>query len=79
VAGGFLLGIRLRFHNHAPQQFATFLRFTSRQPISSGATTPAGRQKNDWGSAWESGVARQWLWWGWEEAIRRRLGFAANA
>jgi len=52
---------------------------TSRQPISAGATTSAGRAKNDWGSAWESGVARQWLWWGWEEAIRRRLGFAANA
>jgi len=25
VAGGLLLGIRLRFHNHAPQQLATFL------------------------------------------------------
>jgi len=27
VAGGLLLGIRLRFHNHAPQQLATFLAF----------------------------------------------------
>jgi len=25
VAGGLLLGIRLRFHNHAPQKLATFL------------------------------------------------------
>jgi len=25
VAGGLLLGIRLRFHHHAPQQLATFL------------------------------------------------------
>ena len=27
VAGGLLLGIRLRFHNHAPEQLATFLAF----------------------------------------------------
>jgi len=27
VAGGLLLGIRLRFHNHTPQQLATFLAF----------------------------------------------------
>jgi len=27
VAGGLLLGIRLRFHNHSPQQLATFLAF----------------------------------------------------
>jgi len=27
VAGGLLLGIRLRFHNHAPKQLATFLAF----------------------------------------------------
>ena len=27
VAGGFLLGIRLRFHNHAPQQLAIGLAF----------------------------------------------------
>jgi len=27
VAGGILLGIRLRFHNHAPQQFAIRLAF----------------------------------------------------
>jgi hypothetical protein len=27
VAGGLLLGIRLRFHHHAPQQLATFLAF----------------------------------------------------
>jgi len=25
VAGGLLLGIRLRFHNHTPQKLATFL------------------------------------------------------
>jgi len=27
VAEGLLLGIRLRFHNHAPHQLATFLAF----------------------------------------------------
>jgi len=27
VAGGLLLGIRLRFHNHTPQQLASFLAF----------------------------------------------------
>jgi len=27
VAGGLLLGIRLRFHNHTPQKLATFLAF----------------------------------------------------
>jgi len=27
MASGLLLGIRLRFHNHAPQQLATFLAF----------------------------------------------------
>ena len=27
MAGGLVLGIRLRFHNHAPKQLATFLAF----------------------------------------------------
>jgi len=47
VAGGFLLRIRLRFHNHAPQQLPNGWRFTSRQPMSSGATNSAGRAKKD--------------------------------
>ena len=33
------------------------LRFASRQPISSGSTTSAGRQKKDWGRFWEGVVA----------------------
>ena len=32
-------------------------RITSRQPMSSGATTSAGRQKKAWGRCWESVVA----------------------
>ena len=34
-------------------------RFTSKQPISSGATCSAGRAKNDWGRCWE---LLGWLW-----------------
>jgi len=47
VAGGLLLGIRLRFHHHAPQPPVGW-RFTSREPMSSGATTSAGRRRM-WG------------------------------
>ena len=32
-------------------------RITSRQPMSSGATCSAGRQKKDWGRCWEGLVA----------------------
>jgi len=45
VAGGLLLGIRLRFHNHAPQQLAIGLAFHQQEPMSSAATTSAGRAK----------------------------------
>ena len=37
-------------------------RFTSRQPMSSGATTSAGRAKKGWGRVWESMVAMGVAW-----------------
>jgi len=47
-------------------------RFTSRQPMSSGATTSAGRAKKLWGrwsgSCWE-GVVAMGVALGWLEAI----------
>jgi len=49
VAGGLALAIRLRFHNHAPQQRSLGLAFHQQKPMSSGATCSAGRQKKDWG------------------------------
>ena len=40
-------------HSNSPEGW----RFTSRQPMSSGATTSAGRQKKEWGRCWEGVVA----------------------
>ena len=51
VAGGLALAIRLCFHNHAPQQLPTYLTLEQLAPMSSGATSWAGRQKNYWGRA----------------------------
>lgn len=52
VAGSrLLLGIRLSFHNHAPQQLFLYWQFINLQPIRSGATSSAGRQKKAWGNA----------------------------
>ena len=53
-----LLGIRLRFHDHASRSSSPSGRcFTSKQPMRSGATWSAGRAKKDWGSCWEGVVA----------------------
>lgn len=46
-----LLGIRLSFHNHAPQQLFLYWQFINLQPIRSEATSCAERQKNAWGNA----------------------------
>ncbi len=37
-------------------------RFTSRQPMSVGATCSAGRAKKDWGREWEGVVAMGVAW-----------------
>jgi hypothetical protein len=52
VTGGLALAIGLRVHKSAAQQLAIGWRFTSRQPISSGATISAGRAKKDKGRCW---------------------------
>ena len=60
ACGGVVLGIRLRFHHHTPEQAPSAWRFTNLQPISSGATTSAGRRKKAWGrggKSWEGVVA----------------------
>jgi len=55
VAGGLLLVIRLRFHNHAPQQLAIRLALHQQAADQLGgdhlgrATTSAGRAKNESG------------------------------
>ena len=51
VAGGLLLGIRLRFHNHAPQKLPSGLAFHQQAADQLGATTSSGQAKKDWGSA----------------------------
>jgi hypothetical protein len=57
VAGGVVLGIRpvstITAHSSSPEGWP----FTSRQPMRSGATCSAGRQKKNWGRYWESVVA----------------------
>jgi hypothetical protein len=53
-----LLGIRHRFRDHASHSNSpSGCCFTSRQPISSGALTSAGRQKKEWRKCWEAVVA----------------------
>ena len=60
VAGRFALAIRLRFHNHSPEQLAIGLAFHYQAADHSDATTTAGRAKKAWGragSCWEVVVA----------------------
>ena len=45
-------------HSNSPEGW----RFTSRQPMSSGATSSAGRAKKDWGRCWEGVVAMGVAW-----------------
>jgi len=51
VAGGLLLGIRLRFHNHAPQQLAAFLAFHQQAADELGGDRLGGAGKEGWGGA----------------------------
>ena len=60
MAGGLLLGIRLRFHNHAPQQLHIRLAFHQQAADQLGG--------NELGGAGEEGLGEVlgWSWWLWE-------------
>ncbi len=53
MAGGVVLGIRLRFHNHAPQQRATFLAFHQQATDELGADDLGGAGEEGLGEGWE--------------------------
>ena len=63
VTGRVVLGIRFRFHNHAPEQLAIRLAFHQQTADGLGTTSSAGRAKKLWGRCWEGvvamGVARE--------------------
>ena len=54
VAGGVALAIRLRFHNHAPQQLATFLAFHQQAADQLGGNELSGAGEETLGEDWES-------------------------
>ena len=64
VAGGFALAIRLRFHNHAPHQLATFLAIHQQAADELGGDDFGGGAKKAWGSAGRAWWLREWLGWG---------------
>jgi len=49
VAGGLLLGIRLRFHNHSPQQLAIGLAFHQQAADQVGGNLLGGAGEEGWG------------------------------
>jgi len=49
VAGGVVLGIRLRFHNHAPQQLAIGLAFYQQAADELGCNLLGGAGEEGWG------------------------------
>jgi len=49
VAGGLLLGIRLRFHNHAPQQLHIRLAFHQQAADQLGGNELGGAGEEGWG------------------------------
>jgi len=48
VAGGLLLGIRLRFHHHAPQQLAIGLAFHQQAADELGGNNLSGAGEKGW-------------------------------
>jgi len=62
VAGGLLLGIRLRFHNHSPQQLALGLAFHQQAADELGGNELGGAGSEGWGERWESVVAMGVAW-----------------
>jgi len=57
VAGGLLLGIRLCFHHHAPQQLAIGLAFYQQAADRLGGDDLGGAGEEGAGERWESVVA----------------------
>jgi len=53
VAGGLLLGIRLRFHNHAPQQRSLGLAFHQQAADDLGGCLLGGAAEEGAGERWE--------------------------
>jgi len=53
VAGGLLLGIRLRFHHHAPQQLPSGLAFLQQAADELGCNLLSGSGEEGWGERWE--------------------------
>jgi hypothetical protein len=64
VAGGVVLGIRLRFHNHAPQQLASGLAFHQQAADELGG--------NDLSRAGEEGAGEDW------EVLEGRGGYGSG-
>jgi len=63
VAGRLLLGIRLRFHNHAPQQLATFLALHQQAADELGSDDlGGGGRRSIWGGAGRAWWLWEWLW-----------------
>jgi len=54
VAGGLLLGIRLRFHNHSPQQLAIRLAFHQEAANQLRGDLLSGAGEEGLGEGWES-------------------------
>jgi len=53
VAGGLLLGIRLRFHNHAPQQLPSGLALHQQAADELGGDKLGGASEEGLGECWE--------------------------
>ena len=53
VAGGLLLGIRLRFHNHPPQQLTIRLAFHQQAADQLGGDLLGGAGEEGLGESWE--------------------------
>jgi len=79
VAGGLLLGIRLRFHHHAPQQLAIRLALHQQAADELGCNELGGAGEEGLRECWEglggygSGLGR------WLEVIGRGMGYAGIA
>ena len=57
MAGRVVLGIRLRFHHHAPKQLARGLAFHQEASDEVGGDLLGGRAKKAWGRAGRSSMA----------------------
>jgi hypothetical protein len=70
VASGVVLGIRFRFHNHAPQKVARGLALHQQAADELGGDMLGGAGEEGLGECWEDLVAME-VAWGWVEAIGR--------